>query len=219
MKILDVCCGVGGVSRGLQWALPGAHITGIDIEPQPEYIGNSFIQGDGIEYIYDCGKSYDFIWMSWPCQFSSALTKGTNFGRSYPDLIPPGRLAALGTGVPWIIENVAGADIRHDLMLCGEMYGLSTLRHRYFEYSPSLQAPYTPHPPHRGPVRGYRHGIYRDGPYLAVHGAGGGKATDTECRTALGIDWTWNRHSLVEAIPPAYTYYIGQHLEPQLRKT
>ena len=31
------------------------------------------------------------------------------------------------------IENVAGAPIRHDLMLCGEMFGLKVIRHRYFE--------------------------------------------------------------------------------------
>lgn len=47
--------------------------------------------------------------------------------------------------------------------------------------------------------------IRRDGPY----GAGGGKATVAEMQQAMGITWTDVREELTEAIPPAYTHWIG----------
>ena len=110
---------------------------------------------------------------------------------------------------PSIIENVAGAPIRKDLTLCGEMFGLAVIRHRYFELSGfSMEQP--AHIRHRGRVRGYRHGQWYDGPYVAVYGEGGGKGTVAEWQQAMGIDWTDNRKSIAEAIPPAYTEYIGQ---------
>ena len=66
---------------------------------------------------------------------------------------------------------------------------------------------------HRGHrVRGWRHGRYYDGDMLAIYGEGGGKATVEECREGLGIDWSWDRAQLVEAIPPAYTEFIGMYL-------
>jgi hypothetical protein len=72
--------------------------------------------------------------------------------------------------------------------------------------------PNPPHLKHRGYVRGWRHGIYRDGPYVAAYGDGGGKATMTEMQAAMGIDWTDDPEALREAIPPAYTEFIGRRL-------
>ncbi|MDJ1138500.1 DNA methylase, partial [Streptomyces iconiensis] len=66
------------------------------------------------------------------------------------------------------------------------------------------------HRPHRGRVRGWRHGRYFDGPYVAAYGAGGGKASVAEMRDAMGIDWTDVREELTEAIPPAYTLHLGR---------
>lgn len=66
------------------------------------------------------------------------------------------------------------------------------------------------HKPHRGPVRGWRHGVWRDGPYIAAYGKGGGKGTVTEMQQAMGITWTHAHDELTEAIPPAYTHYIGR---------
>lgn len=70
----------------------------------------------------------------------------------------------------------------------------------------------TPHKPHRGRVAGYRHGEWFDGPYFAVYGEGGGKGSVAQWQAAMGIDWTSNRKSIAEAIPPAYTRFIGGQL-------
>jgi hypothetical protein len=55
-----------------------------------------------------------------------------------------------------------------------------------------------------------RHGVWYDGPYVAAYGNGGGKASVAEMQQAMGIDWTDVREELTEAIPPAYTEYIGR---------
>ena len=65
------------------------------------------------------------------------------------------------------------------------------------------------HPRHRGRVRGWRHGEYFDGPYVAAYGNGGGQATVEEIRAAKGIDWSTHHLRLREALPPAYTEWIG----------
>jgi DNA (cytosine-5)-methyltransferase 1 len=184
-------------------------IVGVDIDPQPDY-PFEFHQADALEWSDLDG--FDMIHASPPCQAYSALTKGTNAGREYPDLIAATR--ALIGNRPSVIENVAGAPIRKDVTLCGEMFGLGVIRHRYFELNDwaVLQPNHTPH---RGRVRGWRHGEYHDGPYLAVHGDGGGKGSVAEWQKAMGIDWTDNRKSLAEAIPPAYTEWIGREFLEQ----
>lgn len=93
--------------------------------------------------------------------------------------------------------------------LCGEMFGLGVLRHRKFELG-GWTTTQPAHVKHRGRVRGWRHGKYYDGPYVAAYGNGGGKATVPEMQAAMGIDWTDVRHELTEAIPPAYTQWIGE---------
>jgi hypothetical protein len=88
------------------------------------------------------------------------------------------------------------------------MFGLGVTRHRKIELGGwSTDKP--THLEHRGYVRGWRHGEYRDGPYVAAYGDGGGKATVPEMQEAMGIPWTDVRKELTEAIPPAYTEWIG----------
>lgn len=206
--MLDLYCGVGGAGQG--YRLAGWHVTGVDIKAMPRYSGDVFIKGDAVAYLREHGHEYDFVHASPPCQRHSALTKGTNKGRIYPELIAPTREALRAVGKPWIIENVAGAEIRKDLMLCGEMFGLAVIRHRYFELGGwSIIAP--DHPPHRGRVAGLRHGVWYTGPYFAVYGDGGGKGTIAQWQEAMGIDWTSSRKELAEAIPPAYSRFIGSH--------
>jgi DNA (cytosine-5)-methyltransferase 1 len=108
--------------------------------------------------------------------------------------------------------------VRRDFTLCGEMFGLDVIRHRYFELGGWFSMAFAPtHPAHRGRVRGWRHGTYYDGPYLAVYGDGGGKGSVAEWQQAMGIDWTDDRKAIAEAIPPAYTEWVGgqmlAHLE------
>ncbi|MFE3163819.1 DNA methylase [Streptomyces sp. NPDC059224] len=215
-RVLDAYCCIGGGTAGLRRAFgPNVHITGVDIEPQPDYCGDAFHQGDAVEFIRAHGHEFDFIHASPPCQDGSAPTKGTNrarnaaIGRTYPRLIAPTRAALETTGRPCVIENVAGSEVRKDIRLCGEQFGLSVLMHRYFELG-GWTTPQPVHPRHRGRVRGWRHGTYHEGPYVAAYGKGGGKATVEEIRAAKGIDWSTDHFRLREALPPAYMEWIGR---------
>ncbi|MDJ0010122.1 DNA methylase [Gordonia alkanivorans] len=212
-RLLDLFCCSGGATRGYQNA--GFHVTGVDIEPQPNYCGDDFIQADALDYLVGHGMNFDAIHASPPCQASTALTKGTNKGREYPQLIPATRALLAYYRVPTVIENVQGADIRKDVVLCGEMFGLSVIRHRLFEINNAV-VPQPAHKPHRGRVAGYRHGTWYDGPYFAVYGDGGGKGSVAQWQQAMGIDWTNVRKEIAESIPPAYAEYIGRHLIQQL---
>ena len=212
-KILDLFCGAGGAGKGYMDA--GFDVTGVDIADQPDYPG-TFIQGDALAYLAAHGHEYDAIHASPPCQASSALSKGTNKGNYYLNLIPATRALLALHKVPTVIENVQGSDLRRDLTLCGEMFGLQVIRHRYFEVSGFAALP-TPHKPHRGVIKGWNHGkLNPDGVYYQVYGAGGRKGTVAEWQVAMGIGWTSNRKSIAEAIPPAYTRFIGGQIMTRL---
>jgi len=203
-RLLDLFCGAGGAGMGYYRA--GFEVVGVDIEPQPNY-PFEFHQADAMTVPLD---GFDVRHASPPCQASAALTKGTNKGREYPQLIPGIRERLADAGGITIIENVQGASVRRDATLCGEMFGLSVIRHRYFELSHPILVP--PHPKHRGRVAGWRHGQRYDGPYFAVYGDGGGKGSLQDWQQAMGIDWMTDRLELAEAIPPAYTEWIGEQL-------
>ncbi|WP_405673309.1 DNA methylase [Streptomyces canus] len=216
IRVLDGCCCIGGATEGYRRAFgANCHITGVDIEPQPDYRGDAFHHGDVIEFIRAHGHEFHFIHISPPCQGEGAPTKGTNaarnasIGRTYPRLIAPARAALLATGRPYVMENVAGSEVRKDLRLCGEQFGLGVLMHRYFELG-GWATVQPAHPRHRGRVRGWRHGRYFEGPYVAAYGKGGGKASVDEIRAAKGIDWSNDHFRLREALPPAYTEWIGR---------
>ncbi|WP_406342375.1 DNA methylase [Streptomyces sp. NBC_01578] len=212
LRVLDAFCCIGGAACGYQRA--GFHVPGVDIRPQPDYCGDVFHQGDAIEFIRAHGAEFDFIHTSPPCQGEGAPTKGTNAarnartGRTHPRLIIPTRTALDAVGRPYVIENVAGSEVRKDLRLCGEQFGLGVLMHRYFELGGWI-ATQPAHPVHRGKVRGWRHGQYFDGPYVAAYGKGGGKATTEEIQQAKRIDWSADHFNLREALPPAYTQWIA----------
>jgi DNA (cytosine-5)-methyltransferase 1 len=215
-KLLDLFCGAGGASVGYNRA--GFDVTGCDLEPMPNY-PFEFHQGDALEFLADHWQEFDCIAASPPCQASSALTKGTNRvtkSANHFDLIPATRAALLATGLPFVIENVQGAQVRRDLTLCGEMFGLGVIRHRYFEIS-GFAAMQPTHIKHRGRVRGWRHGVLYEGPYWQVYGEGGQKGTVAQWREAMGIDWTWERREIAEAIPPNYSTYVGAQLMSHLQ--
>lgn len=213
-RLVDLCSGLGGAAMGYHRA--GWDVTCVDIVPQPD-CPFPFVCADAFAYLIAHFDEYDAAHASFPCQARSAPTRGTNAarnartGRRHLDLNPAGRALLDEIGIPYVLENVAGSVLRRDLTLCGVPFGLRVIRHRWFELGGWTMAQ-PPHVPHRGYVRGWRHGIWRDGPYLAVYGKGGGKATVAECREALGIDWSWDRAQLVEAIPPAFTEYVGAGL-------
>lgn len=213
--LIDAFCGLGGAAMGYSRA--GFRVIGCDIEPQADY-PFEFVQGDAIDFIHEYGPRAVAGHGSPPCQHASGPTTGTNaarnaaLGREHPALIEPTRAAFEAVGIPYVIENVQGSELRRDLTLCGLSFGLRVFRHRYFELG-DWTMPQPVHPSHRGHrVSGWRHGVRYEGDMLAVYGKGGGKATVEECREGLGIDWSWDRARLVEAIPPAYTEYIGAQL-------
>lgn len=209
--LLDAYCCAGGASAGYRRA--GFCVTGVDIEPQPNYPWR-FVRADAVEFIAEHGRSFAAIHTSPPCQASSALTKGNRvrgWADTHVDLIPATRDALDATGRPYVIENVQGAKLRRDLTLCGEMFGLAVIRHRYFELGGWTTTP-PAHVPHRGRVAGMRHGQWFTGPYFAVYGDGGGKGTVAQWQAAMGIDWTDVRREIAEAIPPSYSEFVGTAL-------
>lgn len=216
-RLLDLFSCAGGAAMGYNRA--GFRVTGVDIANRPNYPFTSH-RADALEYLavlIATGEieQYSAVHASPPCQAGCALTVGTNaargWGRTHVQLIPELRTLLDATGLPYVIEQPNGkAPVRADLRLCGEMFGLDVLRHRVFELGGGWSVPQPVHPRHRGYVRGYRHGVYRDSPYVAAYGAGGGKATVPEMQQAMGITWTNVREELTEAIPPAYAELIGR---------
>lgn len=204
MRVLDICGGVGGAAEGYRRA--GHTVICLDIAPQPD---NPFpsIQADLRELDPKFVSQFDLAHVSPPCQHDAAITRGTNkhLRHTYPDLIGPARQLVRAAGIPYVIENPAA---RPDVVLCGEMFDLKVIRHRKFELGGwTAEAP--EHRPHRGRVAGMRHGVWYEGPYFAVYGNGGGKGTVPQWQDAMGIHWTNNRKSIAEAIPPAYTEWVG----------
>ncbi|MGW4992249.1 DNA methylase [Streptomyces mirabilis] len=214
-RVLDLFSCSGGAGKGYEQA--GFEVDGCDIADRPRY-PFPYHRGNALEYLAHLITTgeierYTLVHASPPCQAGCGLTVGTNqsqgWGGTHEDLVAPTRELLDRTGLPYVIEQPNGrARIRKDLSLCGEMFGLGVLRHRNFELGRwAVGKP--AHPRHRGYVRGWRHGVYRDGPYVAAYGDGGGKATVPEMQHAMGITWTDVHEELTEAIPPAYTKWIG----------
>jgi hypothetical protein len=213
--LLDLFCCAGGAGTGYHRA--GFDVHGVDIADRPNY-PFAFHCGDALEHLAHLITTgdihrYAVVHASPPCQDKCTLTVGTNrsrgWGGIHEDLVAPTRELLDATGLPYVMEQPNGrAKIRKDISLCGEMFGLGVIRHRNFELG-GWTTPKPAHLPHRGRVRGWRHGEYADGPYVAAYGTGGGKGTVPELQVAMGITWTNVREELTEAIPPAYGQWLG----------
>jgi DNA (cytosine-5)-methyltransferase 1 len=203
-RLLDLCCKAGGCSVG--YARAGFEVVGVDIEPQPHY-PFEFHQANALTYPLD---GFDVVVASPPCQgysIMSACRPGT--AEKYEQLIDVIYKRFQASGLPYVIENVVGAK-RHmhcPIMLCGEMFGLRTYRHRLFESNVPLIVP--AHPKHV--LRAAKTSkIPGDGEYWSIAGSFGQK--DRAQREALGIDWMKTVEEIANAIPPAYTEWIGLQL-------
>ncbi len=201
LKAMDLFCGAGGATKGLQRA--GFYVTGVDVCNQPRYCGDAFIQGDALEVDL---SGYDFVWASPPCQaYTQASASQRNAGKVYSDLMAATRAKLAKSGIPYIIENTPGAPMRVDVILCGSMFGLRLIRHRWFELSFAhfqLDPPCQHHP---NPIVCCGHGT----PTWSRAKNGGKCYRIEEVRDAMGIHWM-TRDELSQAIPPAYSEYLGR---------
>ena len=221
-KLLDLFCGAGGAAMGYHRA--GFDVTGVDNRPQPRY-PFPFIQADAMTFPLD---GFDAIHASPPCQAFTQMSarwrgKGTK-ADIHPDLLTP-TLAILRTlGLPYIVENVQGAKahMRATLVLHGGMFRLGVHRPRLFEANVLILAVRTPQTLSPLGVYGAKpdgHTTYRyrnNGNYKGKSLIRTAKSVE-EAREAMGIDWmTWDE--IREAIPPAYTEYIGVQLLEHLKE-
>jgi DNA (cytosine-5)-methyltransferase 1 len=229
-RILDLFCGAGGAAVGYHRV--GFDVTGVDIKPQPRY-PFAFVQADALNYLAEHGHEYDAVHASPPCQAFTQLSarwrgKGTKSDRQ-PDLLTPTRAALSVWTRPYVVENVVGAKraMSPSLLLHGAMFGLGVHRPRLFESNVLIPAPGGGHTPRLiDPVGVY--GPRHDGRAIRYRNGGMTVAADgtkhyrtkspircarslEEGRAVMGIDWMeWDE--LREAIPPAYTTWIGKYL-------
>jgi DNA (cytosine-5)-methyltransferase 1 len=136
------------------------------------------------------------------------LNHGLTSRSNHPDLVASTR--SLLEYFEYVIENVPGSPLIRPITLCGEMFGLRVMRHRLFESSYALQQP--PHPKHnpKGAIRKQGDGGY----YYRVYGHETGKAS---WGAAMGIDWM-KSPELAQAIPPAYTEWIGRQILTSIKQ-
>lgn len=208
--LLDLFCCAGGAARGYydaEW-----DVVGVDINPQPNY-PYLFIQGDALDFYYRHARSFDAFHASPPCHDHttlSALSGEDGTGSLLADTYALFRDQTR----PWVIENVIGAKlpIAPAATLCGSSFGLGTVcadgqyrqlrRHRKFWSNVPLLQPECRH----------------DGQPIGVYGTGGGgqmtrgyKGNREESLAVMQIDWM-SRAEISQAIPPAFTEFIGAQL-------
>jgi DNA (cytosine-5)-methyltransferase 1 len=202
--LLDLFCGAGGAAAG--YAQAGFEVFGVDLKPQPNY-PYRFIQADVRELPNFWLAAFDVIHASPPCQAYTPLG-ALHPHKSYPDLVAFTRDLLNGSGVPWVMENVMSAPLikERSIVLCGSMFGLRTYRHRRFESSMSINAP--AHPKHTVlTATKQRRQRWAEGWNVSITGSVGTYLGPE----AMGIDWM-SSDELCEAIPPAYTHFIGEQL-------
>lgn len=204
MKVLDLFCGPGGASYGMNHGVN--EVVGVDKEPQPDY-PFEFVKCDVFDLPMEFFEEFDFIWASPPCQGYIHTNKKKE---GYERLIPKTRQLLYNTRKPFVIENVPSEHIRQDLMLCGTMFDLKVLRHRFFEIE-GFHVPRIKHLRHKGMVA--------TGDYVACYSGGFGNDrtrkrydrinfTFQDMKEALCLDWVTPKSKITECIPPKYSEYI-----------
>ena len=166
-------------------------------------------------------RSSDFsvIHASPPCQRYSQATFCRGARDRHPDLVGPVRDLLRETGRIWVIENVERSPLAAwSAMLCGSMFGLRVFRHRLFESSHVLLAPaHHSHGSRRIGKDGFVCVAGHGGQLTGWPGTGTRRTVPKDHRTksawsfAMNIDWM-TRDELAQAIPPAYTEFLGKQL-------
>lgn len=194
----------------------GFEVVGVDRVRRDRY-PFEFIQADVLDLTPEFVASFDAIHASPPCQAHTSM-KTMPDARQHIDLIPQTRAILRASGRPYVIENVVGArkSLIAPTLLCGSMFGLGAKdaqlqRHRLFETSFLLMSPGV-----------CRHSV----PTIGIYGEGCRDSrrkhdktipefTVVDGREAMEMPWA-SIAELCEAIPPAYTRYIGFHLMAQV---
>jgi DNA (cytosine-5)-methyltransferase 1 len=208
-KLLDLFCGAGGAALGYREA--GFAVTGVDRAELDGYPFRAY-RADALEFPLD---GFDVVHASPPCAPYSYLSAGRT-----PQAPLIAAVRERIQHLPYVIENVEGARMfMHDpVMLCGSSFGLDVQRHRLFETNWPL------------PPLPCRHGWQTKGRFDASYRAdekqrsrvvpvyGSARPGEAEVRRkAMEMHWSSHR-ALVQAIPPAYTRYVGRALMTHLRK-
>lgn len=197
-RIADLFCGAGGAGMGLHRA--GFEVIGFDIAPQPRY-PFEFHQQDTLTVDL---SGFDAVWASPPCQLHTmAGQQWRRAGVEYPDLIEPTRRRLMATGKPYIIENVPRAPLVSPIILNGAMFGMRIRRTRLFECS--FDPPFFLIP-REGKSSFRMDRIPTDIITPVGHFSGVAMA-----QNEMGIDWM-TRKELSQAIPPAYSEFLGLQL-------
>ena len=211
-RLLDLFCGAGGAAVG--YARAGFEVVGVDIAPQPHY-PFEFHQADALTFPLD---GFDVIHASPPCQHDSIISRNLGYAQSHASLIVPTRARLIASGLPWIIENVEGAPLCNPLILCGSSFGLGIpeygwylRRHRLFETTEMLFA--------ASPCRhrGLAVSVCGHGTPKYIRARLGRCIGVAEYRRLMAIEWM-TRDELSQAIPPAYTEWLGRQLLQIMRQ-
>ena len=213
-RLLDLFCKAGGAGMGYHRA--GFDVVGVDHEPQPRY-PFTFVEADALEFVGEFGHEFDVVHASPPCQgYSRVKTMHTTRHKTYPMIVETVRKSLRDSGLPYVIENVVGCPLIDAITLCGLMFGLKVFRHRLFESNIDLRCQaHLPHGKRRIGVGGFV--------CCAGHGDSGRDRIPADHRNkaswekAMKIDWM-TRDELSQAIPPAYTEFIGKQLMQHIRQ-
>jgi DNA (cytosine-5)-methyltransferase 1 len=209
-KLLDLFCCAGGAAMG--YHLAGFDVVGVDKVRRPRY-PFEFIQADVLDLYPAFVAGFDAVHASPPCQKHTSM-KTMPDAREHVDLIPETRALLKLAGIPYVIENVVGAraHLVRPTLFCGSMFGLGAKgaqlqRHRLFEASFFLMSP--GECAHSAPTIG----IYGEGcrDSRRKYDKTIPEFTVEDGRIAMGMPWA-SIAELCEAIPPAYTEFIGRQL-------
>jgi len=191
-KLVDLGCGAGGATRGYQ--LAGFHVTGVDIRPQPNYCGDVFVQADAMTFPLD---GFGAIHWSPICQGHANVTAWRGDPASYEDQLTPALARLSAQPLPWVVENVPEALPAWDYVLCGSQFGLTLggrtiKRHRGFRRGNWSEYSLLPPCDHRRVL-----------PFM--------HKGERAFADAMGCTWM-SKTEARQAIPPAYTEYLGLQL-------
>lgn len=202
-KLLDLFSCAGGAAVGYDRA--GFDVEGVDHVPQPSYPFQHHVR-DALETLTDrvFMSGFAAIHASPTCQRKARVTAWRGRREDHPNTLTPTLALLRAQALPYVVENVPEAEdeLRPDYRLCGTQFGLKVRRHRSFEAGnwpaahlvPSCQCHRNPH------LIPFEH------------------KDERAFADAMGCTWMSVKEGR-QAIPPAYTRFIGEQLMAHLALT